>query len=97
MEFEIWGITDRTSSRPTLPYTFYSSATGLEDARSFMNYLVTLQPIEFMEDASSPSTFVNVLLDPNSASKKGTAYQIKTMGAPGWYTTGVLQFREQST
>ena len=69
---------------------------GVEDAVSFMEYLVTKRDIEFMEDRNDTSTFETLLLDSTSQSSNGTAYRLKENlpELPDFYETGRLVFRK---
>lgn len=70
--------------------------TGVEDLRSFLRYLITKGPFEFIPDESDPSTFEKLLLESTATENKGTAYKLKELydvGLPGFYETGNLKCR----
>ncbi len=73
-----------------------NNATGLEDVRELMEYLITKAPIEFMPNANAPATFYKVVLDSTKADKKGCGFKLKERydrGMPGYYDTELLTFR----
>lgn len=73
-----------------------NNPTGIEDIRSFMDYIVNKSPIEFMPDVGDRSTFYTVLLESTSDSKNGTGYKLREMvneNVPNIYETGVMKFR----
>jgi hypothetical protein len=73
-----------------------SSATGLTDLRTFMQYLITLAPVEINYDKTSPSTFDKIRLESTTDSTKGLGYKLKELydkGLPNVFETGVMKFR----
>lgn len=79
---------------PDVPIRF--NASGVDDLRALMNYLITKGPLEFMEDEDSPSSFITVLLDSTAEDKNGVKFKLKemySMGLPGYFETGKLTFR----
>lgn len=72
------------------------SATGLADARTFMQYLTTKARVEFMPDEDTPGTYSTVILESTPDDKNGLAYMLKEMigqHLPGFFETGKLKFR----
>lgn len=73
-----------------------SDASGVSKLRTFMQYLVTKAPLEFMPDEDTPGTFYSVLLESTPDDQKGLKYKLKEQygqGLPGYFETGVLKFR----
>lgn len=74
-----------------------NNATGLSDLQSFMQYITTKGPLEFMPNEDAPETFITVILESTSEdSKYGLGYKLRELygrGLPGYYETGVLKFR----
>jgi hypothetical protein len=73
-----------------------NSATGEDDLRTFMQYLVTKGPIEFMADVSDRATYETMILESTPESQNGTGYRLKEMydiGCVGYFQTGKLKFR----
>lgn len=70
--------------------------TGVSDLRTFMQYITTKAPIEYMPDLSDPDTFQTIFLDSTGESPNGTAYTLKERydrGLPGYFDTSILKFR----
>lgn len=73
-----------------------NNASGLTNARTFMQYIVTKAPIEFMKSVEARSTYDTVLLEKTSDDSKGVMYKLKeqtSKNLPGYYDTGILTFR----
>lgn len=73
-----------------------NNASGVANARSFLQYAVTKGPFEFMQDAATPSTFEKVILESTTESSNGTGYRLKEMydrGLVGYFETGKLKLR----
>jgi hypothetical protein len=73
-----------------------NNASGLANARTFMQYIITKAPIEFMKNIADRSTFDTVLLESTPDDSKGTAYKLKEQLAknlPGYFDSGILTFR----
>lgn len=74
---------------------FYENATGEEELRNFLRYLITKSKIEFMPDVSTRNVFYKLLLESTAADKNGVTYKIqhvdKTMK---YYQSGLLTFRK---
>jgi hypothetical protein len=71
--------------------------TGVADLRTFMQFLVTKAPFEFMADEDDVETFETLILEATPESKEGTAYKLKeefSRGMPGIYKSGILKFRK---
>lgn len=94
MEAQIRVITNKTGLNNT---PFFSNASGYANAQAFMQYLMTKAPVEFIPDVSDPTTFDSILLDGDDIDKTGMGYGLVGMGAPGFFQTGKLLFREYHT
>jgi hypothetical protein len=73
-----------------------NNASGVADARAFMEYATQKAPVEYMPSVSALSTFQDLLLESTPQSSKGTAYRLKELydtGLPGYFETGVLKWR----
>jgi len=94
MECEIRYITDIPQSVGSY---FFSNPNGVLDARAFMIYAVTKGPMEFIPDICNPAIFTKCLLESTPESSIGVDFKLKelfTQNLPGYYTTGLLNFRE---
>ena len=72
------------------------NATGVANLRTFMQYLVTKAPLEYMPDEDTPTTYTPVILESTPDDPKGLKYKLKEaydQGLPGYYSTGPLVFR----
>lgn len=72
------------------------NATGVEDLRRFLKYLVTKAPLEFMADENTPSVFEKMILESIPESSSGIKYRLKEMydrKLTGYFETGKLVFR----
>jgi len=70
--------------------------SAVESALSFMDYAVEKNPMEFMEDASTPSIFDKIYLESTGQGSDGTSYELTenlTQNLPGFYETGLLTFK----
>jgi len=74
--------------------TIENQSGGLDNLRTFMNYITTKSKFEFMPDRDTPNTFYKVLLDKTEESKNGISYKLKELikGA-GYFETGKLILR----
>lgn len=73
-----------------------NNSSGVANLRSFMQNAITQAPIEFMPDASSPSTYYTVILESTPYDGNGLGYQLQEQygrGLVGYYETGILTFR----
>lgn len=72
-------------------------AQALEDVRSFLDFCITKQNLEFMKDTSDRASFDIVLLESTRKSRDGTSYELRELlkqGLDEYYETGVLKFRK---
>ena len=75
-----------------------ANATGVEDLRTFLDYVTLKRPVEFLEDKTL-TPFVKCILEKTSVSSNGVDYDLRNMYASGWdeyYDTGLLTFRQIS-
>ena len=73
-----------------------SNRTGYEDAVSFMQYITTRAPIEFMANINNRLSFETVRLESTPDFSNGTGFKLKELydkGLPDYFDTGVLKFR----
>jgi len=92
MQCNIKFITNKESGGDVIRY----NPTGVANAQSFLQYLITKKPIEFMPDIGSRNTFQKMLLESTPDDQKGTGYKLKELydkNLPGFYETGALIFR----
>jgi len=74
--------------------------SGVEDARSFMEFCINKSYLEFMEDRENPNTYYTVMLDKTSDSSDGIGYTLKNLASrklPKYYETGKITFRNIDT
>jgi hypothetical protein len=74
-----------------------NNASGVANAISFLDYITTKAPIEFMEDRDTPSTYVQGFLISTDDSKEGISYKLMELfdrGLTGFYDIGKLVFRK---
>ena len=73
--------------------------TGVSDARTFLEYLITKAPVEFMKDRDNPATFNECILESSQQSRQGVGfrlYELYGRGLAGYFETRTLRFRELS-
>jgi hypothetical protein len=69
---------------------------AVEEAQTFMDYLVEKHPIEFMENENDPDVFDRVYLDSAGTGMDGTSYELieyVDRNLPEFYETGLLTFK----
>lgn len=91
VEMDIRLITNLTTIRNT---PFYANASGVSAFRTFMNYLIDKNKVEFIPDVSDRSNYVKVFLEATQEDKDGYSYTLKNMGTPNIYRSGDLTFRK---
>jgi hypothetical protein len=92
VEFNNQYITNRTGVSPLIT----DNATGVENARTWMRFLITKAPFEFMADKDTPGTFEKLILESTPEDQNGLAYKLKEMtgkSLPGFFETGTLKCR----
>jgi len=94
MEFNLKYITDKEGCDDSI---IRSNATGLQDARDFLEFITNKSNLEFMKDVENRGVFSIVLLESTPESKSGTTFKLKELLAErliGYYETGKLKFRK---
>lgn len=76
---------------------FVENLSGISDARDFMTYLLTKGRVEFIPDRDTPNTFVKCYLEKTKEDSDARKFQLKNMGVPDFYETGILIFRKVLT
>lgn len=74
-----------------------NNASGFEDVKAFMEYLILGGHIEFMKDRNNPNDFESLQLKSTSESAEGISYRIEEMidvGILGYYKINKLTFRK---
>lgn len=73
-----------------------NNLSGVDNLRTFMQFITTKKEFEFMPDSSSPSTFYRVILKSTQDSGDGTGYKLQEQhirGLAGYFETGILKLR----
>ena len=94
-EMNIMYITDDTSL--TSSTAIELNATGIQDARTFMNTLTSKRECEFMPDRDTVGTYETFILESTPEDDRGTGYRLIELygrGMPGYFETGKLAFRK---
>lgn len=74
-----------------------NDASGVSNARDFLEYAVTKADLEFMPDKDDADVFVKCILESTSEDKDGLSFKLKeqyAQGLVGYYETGLLKFRK---
>lgn len=74
-----------------------NSATGVNDARTFLEYAVTKADLEFIPNVSDANVFTKCILESTDVDQNGLGFKLKEMysqGLVGYYDTGLLKFRK---
>jgi hypothetical protein len=85
-----------TNKSPTGSTLIKLNTSAVANLRSFMTYLCTKAPIEFMPDIGSRATFYKLQLESTQANKAGTGFKLKEKvdkKLPGYFESGHLVFR----
>lgn len=72
-------------------------AQGLENLLDFLDYCILKGNIEFMPDRDDANNFEKLNLEKTGSSSNGTGYRIRELTGrrlPGFYETGLLDFRK---
>ena len=73
-----------------------ASLTGIEDCRSFLDYMILKNTCEFIPDENQPSVFDKVVLSSTQYNNKGVGYKLYEMyekGLIGYYETKIIKLR----
>ena len=93
MEANIKWITDRVRLKNSF---IGNNQNALSEVRSFLDFCITKQNLEFMENSSDRNSFDIVLLESTPKGRDGTSYELKELISQNldeYYETGVLKFR----
>ena len=93
IEMNITMITDIAQGTGSVVRT---NATGVADARRFLQFATTKAPFEYVEDEDVPATFQTVILESTAENSKGTGYRLRELYdrfAPGYFESGKLKLR----
>ena len=94
LEKNIKWITNRVRSKDSF---IGSNPNALEEVRAFLDFGITKQNMEFMENIADRNTFDIVLLESTRKSRNGTGYQLMEMmksNLDEYYETQTLKFRK---
>ena len=92
-ELNIKWITNRNMGKSNF---LDNNQSAIEEARSFMDFCIEKNNLEFMRDLDNRSGFDKVLLETTRKSKQGTSYELTELlrdGLDGYFETGRLKFR----
>lgn len=70
---------------------------GEDNLRSFMQYIVTKAPIEFIRDSEDANSFDECFLESTAKDKSGTGFVLKELYARkliGYWESGTIKFRK---
>lgn len=84
------------TNQPGDGVTFKTNTNAIGNLETFLQYLTTKAPFEFMPDIGSRSTFQTLHLESTGDYQTGTGYKIKELydrGLAGWYESGPLKCR----
>ncbi len=73
-----------------------NNSSGIENLRSFMQYITKKSAFEFMPDKDTASSYYRVILESTSSDSDGTGYKLQEQfarGLVGYYETGILKLR----
>lgn len=95
MECEIKYATDIV--QPTGKQFFLeNNPNGVSDLRTFMAYLNTIAPVEFIPDKTDFTVFETFIIERTARSREGTAYELRELYSEGladYFSSGKLVFR----
>lgn len=90
-------LTDRTQGSGS---PIRNRPTGVSDFRTFLQFMVTKAPFEFMPDENDQATFEKVILESTPSERDGIGYKLRelvNLGLPGFYESRTLKFRVVET
>ena len=92
-QFEIQYQTNNTIASGSV---IENQSGGLDNLRTFMEYITKKRKIEVMFDRDTPSTYVKCLCEATPESPQGLNFRLKEYFGrlPGFFQTGVLRFRK---
>ena len=92
-QFEIQYQTNNTVASGSV---IENQANGLDNLRTFMQYVTKKRKIEVMFDRDTPGTYVKCLLESTPENAQGLNFRLKEYFGrlPGFFQTGLLRFRK---
>ncbi len=93
LQFEINFITD--IPQPSKSY-LRNDPLAFENIQTFMTFLITKAPLEFMPNENDVATFIKCLCEETEMSQTGTGFQIQEMydqDLAGYFKTGIIKMR----
>lgn len=91
IEMNIRIITNKVGLTNT---NFINDAAGVSKFLSFMAYLLTKNPVEFLPNKASSAVVHKCYLESTKEDKDARKFQLKNMKVPDFYESGVLVFRK---
>lgn len=76
-----------------------NDASGVSKLRTFMEYLVTKAPVEFIPDNTDLTTYTPCILESTRSSSQGVGFELRELYSEGlafYYESGLLDFRQIS-
>lgn len=73
-----------------------NNQSGVDDLRSFMQFIMNKKSFEFIPDVDLPNTFHRVVLESSAGDSNGTGYKLQeqfTRGLAGYFETGIIKLR----
>lgn len=77
-------------------FPIVNNPSGVANLRSFMQWLMNKNNVEFMPDKDSPGTYYRVVLESAAGAGDGSSYKLLEQygrGLTGYFETGILTFR----
>ena len=73
-----------------------NQANGLDNLRTFMQYVTKKRKVEFIPNRDAPNTFTKCILESTQASGDGTGFRLNEyLGTlPGFFSSGTLTWRK---
>lgn len=96
MEMELRFITDRPQGKGAY---IQNNPNAVQEARDFLEFLITKSNLEFMKDINDRNTFDTVILERTQQARDGTSYRLQEQideGFADYFSTGLLTFRKIS-
>lgn len=91
IEMNIRVITDRLGLK-NLP--FFENPNGVSDFMAFIEFCLRKNKMEFMPDKDVVGAFHICYLERTADSTTATVFELKNMGVPDFYESGLLTFRK---
>lgn len=74
-----------------------NQANGLDNLRTFLQYVVNKRKVEFIADRNFPETFTKCIIESSNVSSSGVGYKLieyTGRGLPGYFSSGPLRWRK---